>query len=231
MKTFVLIPGAGTDPRVFGATIAALAELGHVGLAPPLPLDQPEATPSDHAAAVLAGIPTELDPNGLVVVGHSLAAFVAPLVADRAGASLLILLAPMIPAPGESAGGWGEDLDHDAAIAELCERIGAPEEWDAEGVDYAFFHDVPPAVKEANAKYDGASIPGMFTEPWPLARWPEVPTRVLAPREDRLFPLAFQRRVARERLGIEVDEIGGGHLPYLSRPHELAQRLVELAAA
>ena len=55
-----------------------------------------------------------------------------------------------------------------------------------------------------------------------------MPTRVLAPRDDRLFPLAFQRRVARERLGLEVDEMAGGHLPMLSRPGELAERLIEL---
>jgi pimeloyl-ACP methyl ester carboxylesterase len=69
----------------------------------------------------------------------------------------------------------------------------------------------------------------MFTEPWPLDAWPDVPTRVLVPRADRLFPLEFQRRVARERLGLEIDEMGGGHLPMLSRPGELARRLVELA--
>jgi pimeloyl-ACP methyl ester carboxylesterase len=56
-----------------------------------------------------------------------------------------------------------------------------------------------------------------------------VPTRVLAPRDDRLFPLAFQRRVARECLGLEVDQMAGGHLPMLSHPGELAKRLVELA--
>ena len=69
----------------------------------------------------------------------------------------------------------------------------------------------------------------MFAEPWPLDGWPEVPTRVLAPRDDRLFPLDFQRRIARERLGLEVDEMDGGHLPMLSRPGQLAARLVELA--
>jgi pimeloyl-ACP methyl ester carboxylesterase len=231
MTAFVLIPGAGTDPRVFGATIAALEELGHEGLAPPLPLDRPEATPSDHATAVLDGIPDGLDPAALVVVGHSLAAFTAPLVADRARPALLILLAPMIPAPGETAGGWGGNVGHEAAIADLRERIGPPQEWDEAGLDHAFFHDVDPAVREANAQYEGAEIPGMFGEPCPLAAWPEVPTRVLAPRGDRLFPLSFQRRVARERLGIEVEEIDGGHLPYLSRPDELARRLVDLATA
>ena len=69
----------------------------------------------------------------------------------------------------------------------------------------------------------------MFTEPWPLERWPDVPTVVLVPSDDRLFPLSFQRRVARERLGLEVEEIDGGHLSMLSRPEELARRLVEVA--
>ena len=62
-------------------------------------------------------------------------------------------------------------------------------------------------------------------QPWPLSGWPDVPTRVLAGRDDRLFPVAFQRRVARERLGIEADEIDGGHMVALSRPAELARRL------
>jgi hypothetical protein len=53
---------------------------------------------------------------------------------------------------------------------------------------------------------------------------------VLAPREDRLFRRDFQRRVTRERLGLEIDEMDGGHLPMLSRPDELARRLAELAA-
>ena len=48
-------------------------------------------------------------------------------------------------------------------------------------------------------------------EPWPLEAWPDVPTRVLLCRGDRMFPAEFQRRVARERLGIEPDEMDGGH--------------------
>jgi pimeloyl-ACP methyl ester carboxylesterase len=56
-----------------------------------------------------------------------------------------------------------------------------------------------------------------------------VPTRFVQGRDDRLFPLAFQRRVARERLGIEVDEVPGGHLVALSRPVELVDALVALA--
>jgi pimeloyl-ACP methyl ester carboxylesterase len=67
-------------------------------------------------------------------------------------------------------------------------------------------------------------------EPSPLRAWPDVPTRVLICRDDRLFPPGFLRRVARERLAITADEIDGGHTPALSRPHELADRLEAYAA-
>jgi hypothetical protein len=69
----------------------------------------------------------------------------------------------------------------------------------------------------------------MLTEPWQLDAWPEVPTAVLAPRENRLLPLEFQGRVCAERLGSAAEEMPGGHLPMLARPRELARRLVELA--
>lgn len=48
---------------------------------------------------------------------------------------------------------------------------------------------------------------------------------MLAGRHDRTFPLDFQRRIARERLGIEVGVIDGGHMVAMSNPAELADRL------
>lgn len=227
MATFVLIPGAGADPRVYRATIEALSALGHQAVAPALPLDDPEATPSDHADAVAAAAPAA---GELVVVAQSLGAFTGPLVTTRLPVAQLILLAPMIPTPGETAGQWWENTGHAEAIAELLERHGPMSAWGSEAFSEVFLHDVDAEVARENEPFNGAPGAGMFGEPWPLDSWPAVPTRVIVPREDRLFPLAFQRRVARERLGLEVDEIAGGHLPMLSRPGELAERLVELVA-
>lgn len=231
--TFVLIPGAGADPRVYEATIAALRELGHEGIAPPLPLDDPDAHPSDHATATISALP-DPRPTPLVVVGQSLGAYTAAILADRLGPMRLILLAPMIPTPGESAGEWWEATGHAAAIAPLLERHGAPSDWGEEALADVFYHDVDATTLAANAEFEGVPSDGMFNEPLPPMPWPFVPTTVLAPREDRLFPLGFQRRLARERLGIhglEVAEMGGGHLSMLSRPRELAERLVEITWA
>jgi hypothetical protein len=42
----------------------------------------------------------------VIVVAQSMAAFTAPLLCDRVDVRLLILVAPMIPAPGETPGAW-----------------------------------------------------------------------------------------------------------------------------
>lgn len=230
MTTFVLIPGAGADPRVYAATIEALHDLDHDGIAPPLPLDDPDAGPNEHADAVLAALP-DPRPEPLVIVGQSLGAYTAAVVADRLAPQRLILLAPMIPKLGETAGDWWEDTGHAEAIAPLTARLGTPDNWDEAALDEVFYHDVDEATLAANDEYDGRPAPGMFAEPLTVARWPYLPTTVLAPAEDRLFPLEFQRRLTRERLGDEAEfaEMPGGHLPMLSRPRELAARLVELA--
>ncbi|MHB8233050.1 MAG: alpha/beta hydrolase [Solirubrobacteraceae bacterium] len=226
--TFLLIPGAGIDPRIYGATIDALRDLGHEAIAPALPLEDARATPSDHADALAAAAPSDVE---LTVVAQSLGAFAGPLVAARVPVAQLILLAPMIPRPGETAGEWWANTQHEQAIAALIERFGPMREWGPEAMAEVFLHDVDAAVIRDSERWTGVPGEGMFGEPWPLDAWPQVPTRVLVPREDRLFPLEFQRRVARERLRLQVDEVAGGHVPMLSRPGELARRLVELAGA
>jgi hypothetical protein len=55
--------------------------------------------------------------------------------------------------------------------------------------------------------------------------------RALVSLQDRFLPAEFQRRVARERLGVEVDEMPGGHLAALSKPDRLAATLLSYVAA
>lgn len=89
-----------------------------------------------------------------------------------------------------------------------------------------YFHDVPPQVHDqAIRRGEPQQSWTPMTQAWPLDVWPDVPTRVLIGRDDRLFPADFQRRIARERLGIAADEIEGGHLVALSHSAELVERI------
>jgi pimeloyl-ACP methyl ester carboxylesterase len=166
----------------------------------------------------------------LIVVGQSMGAFTAPMVAERLAAALIVLVNPMVPKVGEAPGQWWEATGQKAAMVEHFNRIGLGRT-DFDSVE-DFFHDVPAAVRdEALSQPEPQQSDTPFERPWPMQRWPDIPTRVVVGSDDRLFPLEFQRRVVRERLGLDVDVIPGGHLVSLSRPQELVDRFEAYRAA
>lgn len=179
----------------------------------------------EYADAIVAVAPPK---DRLVVVAQSLAGFSAPLVCDRLDVAQLVLLNAMIPLPGETGMDWWSDTGQGKAQRDYLARIGLTPE-DAQDDRVLYFHDVPPDVtEEVFARGEPQQTMTPMHQPWPLDAWPSVQTFVLSSREDRLFPLEFQRRVAHERLGIDAIEIPGGHLVALSRPDDLADQLQQL---
>lgn len=65
-------------------------------------------------------------------------------------------------------------------------------------------------------------------EPCRFKRWPDIPIRVIASRDDRFFPLGFQRRVAQDRLDAQIEVVSDGHLVALSNPTELVEQLLRV---
>jgi pimeloyl-ACP methyl ester carboxylesterase len=225
--TFVLIPGAGGESWYWHLVVARLRTRGHEVLAVDLPAADPACGLAEYADAVVdaAGARREV-----VLVAQSMGAFVAPLACSRLDARLLLLVAPMIPAPGETPGAWWETSGQTAAQREADLREGRDPDAPFD-VRTLFMHDVPPTlVAQAFARGEPRQADRPFGEPWPLAAWPSVPTAVVAGRHDRLFPLEFVRALSRERLGIEPDIVDSGHLPALSRPDDLT-RWIERASA
>ena len=216
MATFVLIHGAGDVGWYWHLVEAELRNRSHEVVAPDLPCDDDSAGLPEYADTVIEAIGDRTD---LIVVAQSFGGFTAPLVSERAPVTLLVLIAPMIPAPGEAPADYWTNTRYEQEVRES---------WDDEVA--LFYQDVPPELASEALKRGRTQSEARMHEPSPLPAWPDVPTRVLLCRDDRLFPPAFLRRVARERLGITPDEIDGGHTPALSRPKELAGRLEAYAA-
>ena len=90
---------------------------------------------------------------------------------------------------------------------------------------------MPADVLAAGERHQRPEADIVFGQPCAFERWPDVPTTVLAGRDDRFFPLAFQRerrpRAARRSTWCEVP---GGHLAALSQPEAVAARDHRLSA-
>jgi pimeloyl-ACP methyl ester carboxylesterase len=140
-----------------------------------------------------------------------------------------VLVNAMTPKPGETGGEWWGAVGFAEARQAQAERDGRRLADDPDNVD-AFFHDVPADVRAEALRGEFQQSGTPFGRPW-TQPWPDVATRFLAARDDRFFPIELQRRVVPERLGVDVDEMPGGHLVALSRPAELAERLAAYAGA
>jgi pimeloyl-ACP methyl ester carboxylesterase len=220
MSTFAWIHGAGDVGWYWHLVEAELRGRGHDTVAPDLPCDDDSAGLKEYTDTVVEAIGDRRD---LVVVAQSFGGFTAPLVADRLPVDQLVLVAGMVPSPGEAPDDWSEHTGFAEALREQAERDGGLT--GNEDPYVCFYHDVPRKLAGEALSRTRAQSPTPGRAPWPLETWPNVPTRFVLCTEDRFFPADFLRRVVAERLDIVPDEIGAGHCVALSRPKELAAML------
>ena len=225
-STFILVPGAGGDPFYWYRVVPLLREAGHETVAVRLPAGEDGAGLAEYADTIAAAMG---DAREVVLVAQSMGAFSAPIAAAAARdrVARIVLVAPMIPVPGETAGAFWEASGQDVAQRALAVAEGRDPDAPFD-LHEMFLHDVPSEVaarllEEGDTRDEGKS----FADPWPLDAWPDVPTTVIAGARDRLFPLDYMRGLARSRLGLEdVTVVDAGHLPALSRPEDLTRAIL-----
>ena len=213
VSTFVLIPGAGGAAWYWHRVVPLLNAAGHSAIAVDLPGPNPSAGLREYERVVTAAA---AGAKSIVLVAQSMGAFTALGCCERLAVERLVLLNAMVPAPGETPSDWWGNTGH-----------VFPSPFDE---DTYFLNDVPPAVL-VGAPHQRPEAEIAFTQPCAFERWPDVPTTVLAARDDRFFPFAFQQRVARERLDTDVVPVPGGHLAALSQPEAIIAAILPWAAS
>jgi pimeloyl-ACP methyl ester carboxylesterase len=219
MATFVLVPGAGGVAWYWHRVVPLLEEAKHDAIAVDLPGDDEQAGLSAYSDRVVEAIGTRL----VVLVAQSLGGFTAPLVCAQVRQRMLVFVNAMIPVPGETAGEWWDNTGSTAARIAAARRRGYSTNFD---LATYFLHDVPPEIVKQGEAQQRSEADIVFGEPCRFEAWPKVPIHVIAGRDDRFFPIDFQRRLARERLHVTVDELAGGHLLALSNPRGLVDQLL-----
>ena len=220
MATFVLIHGAGDSAWYWHLVEPVLREHDHDVVSMDLPCEDDSAGLPEYARAVVDAVGGRTD---LVLVAQSFGGFTAPLVCDRLAVDVLVFVAGMIPVPGEAPNDYWTNTRWAASQPQEQELDGQSDGEDSTVA--TFYHDVPPELAAEAMRRERRQSVARMDEPIALDSWPDVPTRFLLCRDDRLFPAPWIRRVANDRLGISPDEIDGGHCVALSRPRELAHGL------
>jgi hypothetical protein len=227
MASFVLVHGAWHGPWVWDKLRASLAARGHESVAPELPVDDGTATWTDWADAVQASMADVHEP---VLVAHSLAGVVAPIVASRVPLHTLVFLASLVP--NREGNPWADAPEpaSPGTFAGLQERPDGSTMWtDLDNAIYTFYEDLD--RDEAAACFtrlrpqNGSSL---WDRPYPLEEWPRCRMVSVYCDHDRAVGPEYARYVARERLGVEPVEFPGDHSPFLSRPDELADFLIKV---
>jgi pimeloyl-ACP methyl ester carboxylesterase len=220
VRTFVLIPGAGGMAWNWHRVTPLLIAAGHQAIAVDLPGDDQSAGLPVYAELVSAAM------NGhdeVMLVAFSLGGFTAPLVAGRPEVSGLVLVNAMIPVPGETAGAWWDNTGALQARLDAATAAGYSPDFDEA---LYFLHDVPAEVLSDEEGQPRPEADAVFGSVCDFSEWPAVPVKVVAGADDRFFPVEFQRRVARERLGVAADVLPGGHLITLAQPQAVADYLL-----
>jgi len=92
----------------------------------------------------------------LVLVAQSYGGFTAPLVCERVPVDLMVLVAAMIPSPGEAPNDYWTNTGYKSPKLDQLEIAEGMSEEDAWTIA-AFMHDVPPEIAAAALKRDRGS--------------------------------------------------------------------------
>ena len=219
-RDVVLLHSTGQGAAGWERVVRALGERGRTAHAVEL-MSDPGLLAADHAEHIRRQVGAVAAP---VVLAHSGSGPLLPAAARALRASHQVWLAAWVPDPEAS---FVEDANRHLRVAFHPDWIGKDPTGD-DGVAAAFlYHDADEATLEWALSTRRLFLPlGLFGQRLPLA--PEIPSAYIVAAHDRTIRPEWQRRMARERLGVEPVELPSGHCPNVSQPDRLAALLVEV---
>ena len=222
--TIILVHGAFADGSGWGEVIPLLENDGYEVIA----VQNPLTSYADDVATTRRVIDAQHGP--VVVVGHSYGgAVITGAAAGAKNVKALVYVAAFAPDAGDNL---------QALLEKFPSKIGTALVPDAAGFLYidrskfkeVFAADVPDrerSIMNAAQKPVHSSI---FAQKYEVAAWKEIPNWYLVATEDQAINPALQRVFA-ERMKATTEEVESSHVPFASKPAEVARIIGQAAEA
>ena len=231
MSTYVLVHGAWHGGWCWERLVPELVEAGHDSIVMDLPVEDGSATFDDYAQTVVDAATGAGD--DVVLVGYSLGAMVIPIVAAKRPVAAMAFLCGVIPNFGATPWDDAPPMEVPGTYAPLVTHSDGSTSWPTlASAVAAFYPDCAPEIAErAYGRLRRQNSTSLWDRPYPLRTWPPARRVAIAGTDDAAVTIDYSRHVCRRRLGIHPLELPGGHSPFLARPAELAQVLVQTIAS
>lgn len=221
MATFVLVHGSAHSARAWDLVKSLLEKRQQAVVTPELPGDEPDAGAMRYAELIAEAIPKTKTEES-IVVAHSASGWFLPLVASLCRVSRIVFLAAAVPKIGMTF------MELFQAEPEMINPVWIGKDPRKPAVVNEFLlHDCPPdRLRWAQAEIRVLNLRRVWDERYPLECWPNVAVSYIVCSQDRTIQPGWSRKVARTQLGVQPIELSAGHCPYISRPSELAEILM-----
>lgn len=228
MSRYVLVHGAWHDDRIWEGIAQRLEIAGHHVATPRLPIDDAECGAADYAEQIASAARSLAGNEPLVIVGHTSAGLVLPLVPDLIDVSRLVYVNALLPMVGQSI------VDQARAAPIGLNRdegrnydLDARSFWrDREAFRRLLAHDLPAEMVDVIFDRLRGQARMISKETTPLKTWPAVPSTAFIYADDRDLSTDRLRSVASERLGVEPIELAGSQLGFVAHPDEFVAALL-----
>lgn len=222
--TIVLVHGAWADASSWNAVITPLRAEGYTVLAPPN-----ELRGLTEDAEYIASFLSQRTSGPVVLVGHSYGGAVITNAGAQGGdVRALVFVDAFIPDEGETVVSILEGSGSALAVADpttvldLAGYPGAPEGaaeafLKPEAVHSSFASDLPEQDRSIIAVTQRPISLVANVSPSGTPAWESIPSWAVLGTEDRIIPIATQRRMA-ERADATITEVDASHVSMVSKP-------------
>ncbi|HVK56272.1 MAG TPA: alpha/beta hydrolase [Burkholderiales bacterium] len=223
-KSVVIVHGAFADASGWDKVVPLLQAKGLNVVA----VQNPLSSLANDVDAATRAIDAQKGP--VVLVGHSWGGVVITEAGANDKVKALVYVAAFAPSEGESVTDLTKDLPPAPWVSTLIADSGGYVTLPQQVMTKYFAPDLPVAQTRIMAATQGPILAKSFEQKVSKAAWKGKPSWYVVASQDLMIAPSLQQAMAK-KIGAKTSSISASHVPFISKPKEVAAAIIAAATA